>query len=82
MMIAGFDPQSPLERELADSIALDTWRLHHLRAIEMSVYALGIEEAEDDPENPDDFDDALSDARTFRAEAKRFDLMSLTTSSA
>ena len=85
-LIAGFDPQTPMESELAESIAWDTWRLHHLRAIEMNVYALGIQEqAEEgdagdegeDAENPDDFDFALSGARTFRSESKRFDLMSL-----
>jgi len=81
-MIAGFDPQTPIERELAHAIAWDTWRLNHLRAIEMNVYALGVEEnfeagEEYDDTDPDDFDAALSDARTFRAEAKRLELMSL-----
>jgi hypothetical protein len=45
------------------------------------MYAQGlvdsIGEDEDYPENPDDFDTALSDAGTFRSEAKRFELMSL-----
>ena len=79
-LIAGFDPQTPMESKLAHDIAWDTWRLDHLRAIEMNVYALGMEE-EDEEEaeagNPDAMDQALSDARTFRAEAKRFELMSL-----
>lgn len=74
-LIAGFDPRTPMERKLAHDIAWDTWRLDHLRAIEMNIYALGIEEEEED--HPDAFDTALSDARTFRAEGQRFELMSL-----
>ena len=86
-LIAGFDPQTPLEHKLAHDIAWDSWRLDHLRAIEMNVYALGMEELENaDLENeaegpatsdPNEFDTALADARTFRSEAKRFELMSL-----
>jgi hypothetical protein len=90
-LVAGFNPKNPMERKLAEAIAWDTWRLDHLRAIEMNIYALGIleESAEDIAEDPageiaeeiaaapDDFDTALADARTFRAEGKRFDLMSL-----
>jgi hypothetical protein len=90
-LIAGFDPQTPIERKLAHAIAWDTWRLDHLRAIEMNVYALGAEESmrDDEAESlqdeagaedthvPDELDTALADARTFRAEAKRFELMSL-----
>jgi hypothetical protein len=40
-LVAGFDPQTPMERKLAHAIAWDTWRLDHLRAIEMNIYALG-----------------------------------------
>jgi hypothetical protein len=83
-LIAGFNPQTPMERKLAQAITWDTWRLDHLRAIEMNVYALGVEESlhDEDAEaegdhDPDEFDTALADARTFRAEAKRFELMSL-----
>jgi len=98
-ILADFNPKTAIERRLANAIAWDTWRLDHLRAIEMNVYALGIEEeladevnseneenaedaaetatAENAPFELDEFDTALSDARTFRAEAKRFELMSL-----
>ena len=87
-LIAGFDPQTPIEHKLAHDIAWDSWRLDHLRAIEMNVYALGMQELENtDLENagtesqptthPNDLDTALADARTFRSEAKRFELMSL-----
>jgi hypothetical protein len=87
-MLADLRPQNSLERKLANSIAWDTWRLDHLRAVETNVYALGREEdrearEEDDPDNsdpatqPDPIDLAFADARTYRGEARRFELMSL-----
>ncbi len=68
-LIAGLNPQDPMERQLAQDIAWDTWRLNHLRAVETSVYALGQKE--------EDAVDAFADARTFLAESKHFDLISL-----
>jgi hypothetical protein len=80
-MHADFNPQSAIERSLADAIAWDTWRLNHLRAIETNVYTLGQEEQAEEQADEEggfsDFDTALADARTFRAESPRFDLMSL-----
>ncbi len=79
-LIAGYDPKTPAEEELAQAIAWDTWRLNHLRAIEMNVYALGICEMEDEDganSQPNLIDTAFSDACTFRADSKRFELMSL-----
>lgn len=86
-MLADFKPQSALERKLADSIAWDTWRLDHLRSVEMNVYSLGREECDSeafeedsDPNSspaPDLTDIAFADARTYRAEAPRLELMSL-----
>lgn len=81
--VADLAPKTLQEQKLAHAIAWDTWRLDHLRAIEMNVYALAAEEMEQSTEeeisdaDPDALDIALSDARTFRAEAKRFELMSL-----
>ena len=85
--VAALAPDGLKEFKLAHAIAWDTWRLDHLRAIEMNVYALGLEEsmqeaeaendAAGDPSSPDALDAALADAHTFRAEAKRFELMSL-----
>jgi hypothetical protein len=86
-LVASFDPQTPMERKLAQAMAWDTWRLDHLRAVEMNIYTLGAEEdaersdgtegGETDSADLDELDIALSDARTFRSEAKRFELMSL-----
>lgn len=80
-MIADFNPQNALERKLAHSIAWDTWRLDHLRAVETNVYSLGRDEdqgdEDDDPGDPDPIDIARADTRTYRAEAPRLELMSL-----
>jgi hypothetical protein len=88
-VLAGFNPQTIIERKLAHAIAWDTWRLDHLRAIEMNLYVMGHEEYANeqiastdltDPEaltEPDDLDTAFADVRTFQTEAPRLELMSL-----
>ncbi len=80
-LIAGFNPQTPMENKLAQAIAWDTWRLDRLRAVEINIYAAdlvdNIGQDDDYPDNPDDFDSAMSGAATFRCHAKRFELMSL-----
>lgn len=77
--LADFHPQTTLESTLVDAVAWDTWRLNRLRAVETNIYTLGLEENEPDTATvpPSDFDVALSDARTFRSHALRFDLMGL-----
>jgi hypothetical protein len=77
--VADLAPQTVSERKLADAIAWDTWRLDRLRANEMNIYALAAEPAEDDAdaEADPDLHSAISNARTARTQAKRFELMSL-----
>lgn len=71
-------PKTVTELSLASSIAWDNWRLNHLRAVEMNMYALGADNAPEDidADNPQ-IHSALSDAVTFMNESKRFALMSL-----
>jgi hypothetical protein len=71
-------PRTVMELSLASSIAWDTWRLNHLRAVEMNTYALGAARTsiEIEAENPEALT-ALSGAITFADEAKRFALMSM-----
>jgi hypothetical protein len=76
-LLADFKPYNALERQLATGIAWDTWRLNRLRAIESNTFALGREEREAVSEEIDEFDQAITDACTFRDEADRFDLLSL-----
>ena len=71
-------PKTTLELSLASSIAWDTWRLNHLRAVEMNIYALGTanNSVEIEADNPQ-IHTAISGAVTFVDEAKRFALMSM-----
>jgi hypothetical protein len=67
-----------MELKLASSIAWDTWRLDHLRAIETGMYALG----HTDPANDVDCDDAqlhtaMTGAITFEKQSPKFSLMSI-----
>jgi hypothetical protein len=43
-LIEDFAPKTTIELRLANSIAWDTWRLDHLRAVEMNLYALGTQD--------------------------------------
>jgi hypothetical protein len=76
--IADLQPKTTMELSLATSIAWDTWRLNHLRAVEMNMYALGA----NNPETLVDCDEpqvhtAMADAITFTQESAKFSLMSI-----
>ena len=70
-LIKDLAPKTTMELSLADAIAWDTWRLNHLRAVEMNMYALGSSDAETV------IDTAMSAAATFEKEANKFALMSI-----
>ncbi|HVW11432.1 MAG TPA: hypothetical protein VHC90_22760 [Bryobacteraceae bacterium] len=69
-------PETALERSLAYAIVWDTWRLNHLRAIEMNLFALGAEDpaatARDSRIQP-----AVADAATFDKDSECFLRLSL-----
>jgi hypothetical protein len=75
-LIEDLAPKTAMERHLASSIAWDTWRLDHLRAIEMNLYAMGTQEFPCGIEGPE-MDTAMSDAVTFARQSKRMGLMSI-----
>ena len=77
-LIADLAPKTVMELKLAGSIAWDTWRLDHLRAIEMNVYALGTE-TNDTVIDCDDvqIQTAMSAAVTFKQESHDFALRSI-----
>ncbi len=67
-----------MELRLASSIAWDTWRLDHLRAVEMNLYALGTQDPDCDIEcNGPELQIAMSDALTFVKQSKRMGLLSI-----
>ena len=76
--IADLQPKTLMETSLADSIAWDTWRLNHLRAIEMNLYAVNAESHNltIDSDNPR-IDAALIDAVTFEKESGELARLSL-----
>lgn len=80
--VAALAPQTLEETKLAEAIAWDTWRLDRLRANEMNIYALAADTSADPDADLNDADEAdlhtaISNARTARTQAKRFELMSL-----
>ncbi len=77
-LIQDLAPKTVMELSLAAAIAWDTWRLNHLRAVELNMYALGTADTSteihcDDPQ----IHTAITGAITFSKESKNFALMSV-----
>src|ERR1700729_3021040 len=66
-----FRPETPMERQLAQSVAEDSWRLNRARAIENNMFALGHGHQHREAQI------ALADAATFLAQAAAFNLLSI-----
>lgn len=74
-LIFSLKPETPMERDLAQSIAEDSWRLNRAVAIETNMFALG--RGSRCGENRHEIRNALADARTFQERAAQFNLLSL-----
>jgi hypothetical protein len=70
-LIDSLRPETPLELQLAQSVAEDNWRLNRARAIETNIFALGHQGERRELQV------ALADARTFKAEANQFQLLTI-----
>src|ERR1700733_116541 len=70
-LIDSFNPETPMEQQLANSIAEDSWRLNRARAIENNMFALGHGHQHREAQI------ALADAATFLAQANAFNLLSI-----
>lgn len=70
-LIESLNPETPMEEQLAHSIAEDSWRLNRVCALETNIFALG----RDQEHNPVRI--ALADARTFLDHASKFQLLSV-----
>ncbi len=70
-LIASFNPETPMEWQLAQSISEDSWRLNRACAIENNMFALGHHHERREIQI------ALADAKTFLAQAAAFNLLSL-----
>src|SRR5271170_7998736 len=67
-LIEDFHPETPMERQLAQSIAEDFWRLNRVPAIENNMFALG------HTNEQSEIRIALADAKTFQTHASQFSL--------
>jgi hypothetical protein len=71
-------PSGALELDLAQSIAEDRWRLKRARALECGIFALGqAGETDETSVNHPEITDALAQARTWLAEGKNLQLLTL-----
>jgi hypothetical protein len=68
-LIESFHPETPMERQLAQSIAEVNWRLNRAVAIENNMFALGHQHERRELQV------ALGDARTFQSHAADFNLL-------
>jgi hypothetical protein len=70
-LIDSLKPETPMEQQLAQSIAEDSWRLNRVCALETNIFALGREDRRNEIQI------ALADARTFLDHASKFQLLSV-----
>jgi hypothetical protein len=77
-LIEDLAPKTTMELRLANSIAWDTWRLDHLRAVEMNLYAIGTQDPDCDIEcDGPQLHTAMSGALTFVKQSKKMGLLSI-----
>ena len=70
-LIAGFQPETLIEDQLAHFVAEDAWRLNRVAAIENNIFALGRKSRHSEIRN------ALDDAQSFLDHARELNLLSL-----
>jgi hypothetical protein len=70
-------PAGAFELDLAQSIAEDRWRLARARALESGIFALGYSHQTGESPNHPEVDAALSQARTWLADGKNLQLLTL-----
>jgi len=70
-------PVGGIETDLAQAIAVDRWRLNRAGGIEGSIFAIGTGQIKDGSHNNPEVDVAIAQARTWLAEGKNLQLLSL-----
>lgn len=77
-LIHDLAPQGPMETQLAQRIATDSWRLNRISAVEDNLFALGqLQNAGQACPDVPQLDAALTTAHTFTLESKQLQLLSL-----
>jgi hypothetical protein len=77
VVLEALAPVGDFERDLAQSIADDHWRLKRARAIEASTFAVGAHEHAADTTGHPDVDAAFAQARTWRQDAHNLQLLTV-----
>ena len=70
-------PRGPLETDITQSIADDRWRLARAKALENSIFALGLENQESLSTGNSEVDVAFSQARTWLTQSHNLELLTL-----
>ena len=70
-------PANALETDLVQSIAEDRWRLKRACAIECAIFARGLVQPDEAVSANPEVDTAMAQARTWQAEGKNLQLLSL-----
>jgi hypothetical protein len=76
-LISAMAPEGALELQLAQRVATDSWRLNRASAIEDNIFALGLSGHADDNIDHPEIQAAFAAARTFIAEGKSIELLTL-----
>jgi hypothetical protein len=76
-LISAMAPEGALELQLAQRVATDSWRLNRASAIEDNIFALGLDQHADDTLDHPEIQAAFAAARTFSAQAKSIELLTL-----
>jgi len=77
-LIKDLAPEGPMETQLAQRIATDSWRLNRASAIEDNIFALGqLQNAGQACPDVPQIDAALISARVFTLESKQLQLLTL-----
>jgi hypothetical protein len=74
---ASLAPVGGLETDLAQAVADDRWRLNRAAGIEGPIFAIGTPHPKQDSPNNPEIDVAIAQARTWLAEGKNIQLLSL-----
>ncbi len=77
VVLEALTPVGDFERDIAQSIADDGWRLKRARAIEASTFALGLHEHSTDNAGHPEVDAAFAQARTWNKDAHNLQLLTV-----
>jgi hypothetical protein len=70
-------PAGAMETQLAQRIAIDSWRLNRMSAIEDNLFAIGIDTLDGQSNDMGQIDAAINSAHTFLRNSKQMQLLSL-----